>query len=89
MFLACEYLLFIKYLFSKSILSLLDGGIIKLPKTNDSIPNKTAETINGNNNLLKLIPLLSMAIISVLFAILEVKNITEMKINKGLNKLPK
>ena len=79
MFLACEYLLFIKYLFSKSILSLLDGGIIKLPKINESIPNKTAEIINGFNNLLKLIPLFSMAIISVLLAILEVKNISSKK----------
>ena len=62
---------------------------MKLPRINESIPSKTAEIINGFNNLLKLIPLLSMAIISVLLAILEVKNITEIKINKGLNKLAK
>jgi hypothetical protein len=38
---------------------------------------------------LKVIPLARIAIISVLLAILEVKKITEMNINRGLNKLAK
>ena len=45
--------------------------------------------IKGFSKRLKLIPLLSMAIISVSFAILEVKKITEIKIKSGLNRLPK
>ena len=55
----------------------------------ESIPKITAEIRNGFSSLLKLIPLFSMAIISVSFAIFEVKNITDMKINKGLNRFPK
>ena len=37
----------------------------------------------GLKNLAKLIPLLSVAMISDLFAIMDVKNITERKMNNG------
>jgi hypothetical protein len=77
------------YLFSKSILSLLVSGIIKFPNTNDIIAKKIAETINGLISLVKLIPLLRIAIISLLLAILEVKYITEIKIKSGLKRLAK
>jgi hypothetical protein len=76
-------------LFSKLIRSLFDEGIIKLPNTKDNTPKTNADIIKGFSNRLKLIPLLSMAIISVSFAILEVKKITEIKIKSGLNRLPK
>ena len=61
----------------------------KFPRIKDNIPKITADTIKGLSRRLKLIPLFSIAIISVSFAIFEVKNITEIKINKGLNRLPK
>ena len=37
----------------------------------------------------KLIPVDNMAIISVLYAILEVKNITDIKANRGVSRLVK
>ena len=52
-------------------------------------PKNTAQIKNGFSNLLKLIPLVKIAIISVSFAILEVKNVTDRKINKGLNRFIK
>jgi hypothetical protein len=76
-------------LFSKLIRSLLEEGMMKFPNTKDKTPNTTADIIKGFSKRLKLIPLLSMAIISVSFAILEVKKITEIKIKSGLNRLPK
>jgi hypothetical protein len=47
--------------------------------------SKLAPIMYGTNILLKLIPLVKIAIISVLKAILEVKNITDIKVNKGEN----
>ena len=61
------------YLFSKSIRSLFVSGIIKFPKTNERDAKKIAEKTNGLSNLEKLIPLFSMAMISLLLAIFEVK----------------
>ena len=49
----------------------------------------SADQKYGTINRLKLTPLLSMAIISVLYAILEVKNITVMKVNNGENSVAK
>ena len=43
----------------------------------------------GNINRLKLIPLASIAIISELSASREVKKITAMNVNSGLNRLAK
>ena len=77
------------YLFSNSRRILLAGGMMKFPKIKDIIPNIVAEIKKGRSNLLKLTPLFSMGIISVLLAILEVKKTTAMKVNKGLNKFPK
>ena len=65
------------------------GGIIKFPNINDMHPKNSAQIKNGFSNLLKLIPLVKIAIISVSFAILEVKNVTDRKINKGLNRFIK
>ena len=44
-----------------------------------------ADTIYGTNRRLKLTPLDKMAIISELSAIFDVKKITAMKVNNGLN----
>jgi hypothetical protein len=77
------------YLFSKLILSLLDAGIMKLPSINDKVPKIMADIIKGLNKRLKLILLFNIAIISELLAIFEVKNITEIKINRGLKRFPK
>ena len=49
----------------------------------------SAQNKNGFSNLLKLIPLVKIAIISVSFAILEVKKVTDIKINKELNRFIK
>ena len=76
-------------MFSKSKRSLLAGGIMKFPSTNDKTANNPAESKKGRKKRLKLTPLLSMEIISVLFAILEVKKITATNVNRGLNRLPK
>ncbi len=51
--------------------------MIKFPKIKESIPKITDDIINGFSRRLKLIPLFSIAIISVSFAIFEVKKITE------------
>jgi hypothetical protein len=48
-----------------------------------------APIIYGTNILRKLIPPVKMAMISVLKAILEVKKITEIKVNKGENMFTK
>jgi len=48
-----------------------------------------AEIAYGNINRRKLIPLASIAMISELSASLEVKKITAMNVNSGLNKLAK
>jgi hypothetical protein len=45
----------------------------------------SAERKYGSINLLKLTPLANMAMISVLVAILDVKKITAMNVNSGLN----
>jgi hypothetical protein len=45
--------------------------------------------MKGFNSLEKLIPLFRIAIISLLFAIFEVKNMTDIKINNGLKRLVK
>jgi hypothetical protein len=48
-----------------------------------------ADTKYGYIILLKLTPLLRIAMISVLYAILDVKKITAIKVNNELNKLVK
>tara|TARA_B110000914_G_scaffold132154_1_gene115477 strand:+ start:2030 stop:2221 length:192 start_codon:yes stop_codon:yes gene_type:complete len=63
--------------------------MIKLPNKKDIVAKKIEEIINGRRNLLKLIPLLKMAIISELFASLLVKKTTDMKINNGENRFAK
>ena len=63
--------------------------MIKLPSRKESNASIIDEIIKGFNNLLNVIPLLRIAIISLLFAIFDVKNITDIKINSGLNKFPK
>tara|TARA_Y100000588_G_C13504884_1_gene606856 strand:+ start:410 stop:559 length:150 start_codon:yes stop_codon:yes gene_type:complete len=45
--------------------------------------------MNGLKNLLKLIPLLKIAIISELLASLDVKNTTDIKMNRGENRFAK
>ena len=77
------------YLFSKSILVLLAGGMTKFPKIKEVDARNNAVIIKGRSNLQKLIPLFRMAIISVLLAIFEVKKITEMNMKSGLKRLPK
>jgi hypothetical protein len=47
--------------------------------------SKLAPIMYGTNILLKLMPPVKIAIISVLKAILEVKNITDIKVNRGEN----
>jgi len=63
--------------------------MIKLPNKKDIVAKKIEEIINGRRNLLKLIPLLKMAIISEFFASLLVKKTTDMKINNGENRFAK
>ena len=65
------------------------GGITKLPKKKEKAAIIKAEIKKGNINLLKLTPELSMAIISVSYAILDVKKITEINVNKALNRFAK
>ena len=67
-----------------SVLVIGESGVGK-----ESIPKIKADIIKGFSRRVKLIPLFRIAIISVLFAILEVKKITEIKINRGLNRFPK
>ncbi len=62
---------------------------MKLLNVKDNTANNTAHNIKGRKNLLKLMPPLKMDITSVLFAILEVKKMTAIKVNKGLKRLPK
>jgi hypothetical protein len=62
---------------------------MKLPRANDSMANNPADSIKGLKNLLKLTPLLSIDITSVLLAIFEVKKITATNVNSGLKRLPK
>ena len=72
-----------------TILFLLDGGIKNDAKTKERAANIIEDIKKGLNSRLKLIPLLYIAIISVLLAIYDVKKMTDMKINKGLNRLVK
>tara|TARA_B100001142_G_scaffold38505_1_gene33844 strand:- start:408 stop:590 length:183 start_codon:yes stop_codon:yes gene_type:complete len=60
-----------------------------LPKKKEAIDKKKDDIIKGLKNLLKLIPLLKIAIISELLAILLVKKTTEININNGENKFAK
>ena len=77
------------YLFSKSILVVLAGGMTKFPKTKEADASNIAAIIKGSKNLQKLIPLFRMAITSVLLAIFEVKKITEINMKSGLKRLAK
>jgi hypothetical protein len=63
----------------------LAGGIIKW--FNDTLNRNimAAEIKKGYNNLIKLTPLDNIAIISVLYAIFDVKNITVINTNRELN----
>lgn len=56
--------------------------MIKLASKNERSPSIIAETRNGTSIRQKLIPLLSMAMISLRDAILEVKKITAIKVSK-------
>jgi hypothetical protein len=62
---------------------------MKLPRLNERTANNPAESIKGRKNLLKLTPLLRIEMTSVLLAIFEVKKITAIKVNRGLNRFPK
>ena len=64
-------------------------GITKLVSTNVNDAIIKAETKYGHINLLKLIPLFSIAIISVLIAIFEVKKITAINTNNGAKSIAK
>ena len=89
MFFILFFCFLLMYLFSKSILSLLVSGIMKFPSTKERDAKKNAVIINGRNNLEKLIPEFSIAIISLLPAILDVKYITDMNMKSGLKRFPK
>ena len=56
-----------------------------MPSVSDRMAANAAETIYGSSRRRKLMPLESMAMISLLAASLEVKNITVMNTNSGLN----
>ena len=62
---------------------------MKFPRTKERDAKKNAVIINGRNNLEKLIPEFSIAIISLLPAILDVKYITDMNMKSGLKRFPK
>ena len=62
---------------------------MKFPRIKERDAKKNAVIINGRNNLEKLIPEFSIAIISLLLAILDVKYITEMNMKSGLKRFPK
>jgi hypothetical protein len=74
-------------LFSKSTRFALDGGIMKLPNIKVTMAIIVAEIIYGFNRRLKLMPLESIAIISEFDANLDVKKITAINTNSGLNRL--
>jgi hypothetical protein len=76
------------YLSSNPIRTRLDFGMIKWFNTNESTVIKVAPIMYGLKILLKLVPLDKIATNSVLAAIFDVKKITEMKVKRGLNKLP-
>jgi hypothetical protein len=67
----------------------LADGRTKLLKKKENADMKAADIIKGYISLLKLIPLFKMAIISVLYAILEVKNMTEINVNRELKSTAK
>ena len=68
-----------------SIRSILAGGIMYALKTYVLIAITDAEIIYGRSNLLKLTPDDRIAMISELSASFEVKKITAINVNKGLN----
>jgi hypothetical protein len=75
--------------FSKSCRIFVDGGITNKLSARLNAANINADTKYGYNSRLKLTPLESIATISVLDAIFDVKNITVINTNKGENKLAK
>lgn len=77
------------YFLSKFTILRLVTGIIKLLSNSDSNASIDADIIYGLSNRQKLIPLFSIAMISVLEANFEVKNITATKVNSALNRLIK
>jgi hypothetical protein len=77
------------YVFSKSRRLAFAGGIIKLLSNKDKMVKIVAAYMYGRSNLLKLTPLDKMAMISVLYAILEVKNITAINVKSGLKRFTK
>ena len=77
------------YLSSKLIRVTLPRGMTYAPKQNVATAIMAADTIYGRNIRLKLIPAENIAMISEFSASLEVKKITAMKTNKGLNRLAK
>ena len=77
--------LVLMYLFSKSSLVLLDSGMTKRLRHRDRRAISEAEKIYGTIILWKLIPQERMAMISESAAILDVKKITVMNTNRGLN----
>ena len=62
---------------------------MKLPKEKESRERIKEDIMNGLKNLLKLMPLLHIAMISELLASLDVKNTTDIKINNGENRFAK
>jgi hypothetical protein len=77
------------YFASNSSLILFAGGITMWFRAALNRNIKVAEIKYGYSILIKLTPLDSIAMISVLYAILDVKNITVMKTKSELNVLRK
>jgi hypothetical protein len=61
------------------------GGNMYALSTNDNIANTAADSKYGTSIRRKLIPALSIAIISLLPASFDVKNITDINMNKNMN----
>ena len=73
------------YVSSNSTRVLLDSGMTKRLRYRDMMAMSVAENMYGTIILWKLIPQERIATISVSAAIFEVKNMTVMNTNSGLN----
>ena len=82
------FLLFL-YCDSKLCLITVPRGITYAPRYKLSAAMSAADTIYGRKSRLKLIPQANIAIISEFPANFEVKKMTAMNTNNGLNKLAK
>ena len=77
------------YIVSKFCLIIVPLGMTYAPRKNVMMEINAAEIMYGRISLLKLTPAASIDIISELPASFDVKNITAMKTNNGLNRLAK